>query len=279
MAKTRQGRRDVAALEARRFEAARLFARGTGQAAVMRALGVSRQTAHQWYHRWRRGGRQGLKAVGRLGRKPRLDKRRLGCVETARLQGPRRHGFATELWTLPRVATVIARLTGVRYHPGHVWYLLRGLQWSLQRPTRRARERDEAAIRQWVSRRWPAVKKRPPPAGLARLRGRKRVLAATRRPAHVGPARAHARPDPHPGHLAASLGGRGAGVPLGRAAHAVLFPDAPGELHRCGADRFPAAAQAPLSGPPRAAPLGRAGCPQEPRHASLRGPPARLADG
>src|SRR6266849_6807437 len=153
MATTRQGRRDVAALEARRFEAARLFARGAGQAAVMRALGVSRQTAHQWYHRWRRGGR--------LGRKPRLDQRQLGRVETALLQGPRRHGFATELWTLPRVAMVIARLTGVHYHPGHVWYLLRGLQWSLQRPARRARERDEAAIRQWVRRRWPRVKKTP----------------------------------------------------------------------------------------------------------------------
>src|SRR5712691_4383045 len=115
---------------------------GAGQAAVMRALGVSRQTAHQWYHRWRRGGRQGLNAVGRLGRKPRLDQRQLGRVERALLQGPRRHGFATELWTLPRVAMVIARLTGVHYHPGHVWYLLRGLQWSLQRPARRARERD-----------------------------------------------------------------------------------------------------------------------------------------
>src|SRR5438094_9936323 len=165
MAKTCQGRRDVAALEARRFEAARLFARGTGQAAVMRALGVSRQTAHQWYHRWRRGGRQGLKAVGRPGRKPRLDRRQLGRVERALLQGPRRHGFATELWTLPRVATVIARLTGVRYHPGHVWYLLRGLQWSVQRPTRRARERGDAAIRQWVSGRWPAVKKTPAASG------------------------------------------------------------------------------------------------------------------
>jgi len=161
MATTRQGRRDVAGLEARRFEAARLFARGARQAEVMRALGVSRQTAHEWYHRWRRGGRQGLKAVGRLGRKPRLDRRQLGRVETALLQGPRRHGFATELWTLPRVATVIARLTGVHYHPGHVWYLLRGLQWSLQRPARRARERDEAAIRQWVRRRWPLVKKTP----------------------------------------------------------------------------------------------------------------------
>jgi len=161
MAKTGQGRRDVAALEARRFEAARLFARGAGQAAVMHALGVSRQTAHEWYHRWRRKGRQGLKAVGRLGRKPRLDRRQLDRVERALLQGPRRHGFATDLWTLPRVATVIARLTGVAYHPGHVWYLLRGLQWSLQRPARRARERDEAAIRQWVRRRWPVVKKTP----------------------------------------------------------------------------------------------------------------------
>src|SRR5260370_15106888 len=161
MAKTRQGRRDVAALEARRFEAARLFARGTGEAAGVRALGGSRQTGHQWYRRGRGGGRQGLKAVGRLGRKPRLDRRQLGRVETALLQGPRWHGFATELWTLPRVATVIARLTGVHYHPGHVWYLLRGLQWSLQRPARRARERDEAAIRQWVSRRWPAVNKTP----------------------------------------------------------------------------------------------------------------------
>jgi hypothetical protein len=54
-----------------------------------------------------------------------------------------------------------ARLTGVHYHPGHVWYLLRGLQWSLQRPARRAREQDEGAIRQWVRHRWPAVKQTP----------------------------------------------------------------------------------------------------------------------
>ena len=192
MANTRQGRRDVAALEARRFEAARLFARGAGQAAVMHALGVSRQTAHEWYHRWRRGGRQGLKAVGRLGRKPRLDRRQLDRVETALLQGPRRHGFATELWTLPRVATVIARLTGVHYHPGHVWYLLRGLQWSLQRPARRARERDEAAIRQWVQRRWPAVKKTPAASGPG---SSSRTKAASRSsPSSGAPGRRAGRP-------------------------------------------------------------------------------------
>lgn len=161
MANPRRGRRDVAALEARRFEAARLFASGHSQAAVMRTLEVSRQTAHRWYQVWREQGRKGLKAVGRLGRKPRLDRQELARVERALVRGPRRHGFATELWTLPRVAMLIERLTGVRYHAGHVWYILRRLNWSPQRPARRARERDEAAIRQWVARRWPAVKKTP----------------------------------------------------------------------------------------------------------------------
>jgi transposase len=155
MTTPQQGQRRSAALEARRFEAARLFRQGQSQAAVMRRLRVSRQTAHRWYHLWRRRGRQGLKAAGRLGRKRRLDARQLTRVERALLRGPQRHGFHTDLWTLPRVATVIERLTGVHYHAGHVWYILRGLQWSLQRPTRQARERDESPIRHGGAARGP----------------------------------------------------------------------------------------------------------------------------
>src|SRR6266436_4148414 len=150
MTTPQQGPRRSAALEARRFEAARLFRQGKSQAAVMWKLGVTRPTAHRWYHLWRRRGRQGLKAAGRLGRKPRLDARQLARVERALLWWPQRHGLRTDLWTLPRVATVIERLTGVQYHAGHVWYILRGLHWSLQRPARQARERDEPAIRQWI---------------------------------------------------------------------------------------------------------------------------------
>ncbi len=142
-------RRDCAALEARRFQAARLFARGQSQATVARTLGVSRVAAHRWSHAWETAGRAALKRAGRAGRKPRLDHRQLARVDTALRQGPGAPGFATELWTLPRIATVIERLTGVHYHPAHVWRLLRGLGWSRQRPGRQARERDEAAIRQW----------------------------------------------------------------------------------------------------------------------------------
>ena len=152
-------------MEARRLEAARLFARGESQAAVAKALGVTRVSAHHWFHAWQAQGRRGLKGAGRLGRKPRLEPAQLTAVERALRAGPRAHGFSTELWTLPRVADVIAQVTGVRHHPGHVWRVLRGLGWSLQRPTRQARERDEGAIADWKARRWIQLKKTPDAGG------------------------------------------------------------------------------------------------------------------
>ena len=50
---------------------------------------------------------------------------------------------------------------GVKYHPGHVWYILRDMGWSAQKPERRARERDGEAIAQWREEEWPQVKKKP----------------------------------------------------------------------------------------------------------------------
>jgi len=76
-------------------------------------------------------------------------------------QGPERQGYETPLWTCWRVAHLIEKEFGVCYHAGHVWKLLRGLNWSVQRPSGRALERDEAAIRQWQEQRWPALKKKP----------------------------------------------------------------------------------------------------------------------
>ena len=70
---------------------------------------------------------------------PRLTDTQLRRVERALRRGPWADGFATDLWTLDRVATVIEAETGVTYHPGHVWKLLRDkLGWSRQRPARRA---------------------------------------------------------------------------------------------------------------------------------------------
>jgi transposase len=153
-------RRDFHGLEVRRRHAARLFAAGKEtQGAIARRLGVSRQSVMRWYQAWRQGGRTALRAAGRAGRKPRLSPEQMPEIEAALRQGPRAHGFRTNLWTLSRVARLIKHLTGVQYHPGHVWRLLGALEWTLQRPAKRAKERNEAAIEHWKTTRWPVVKK------------------------------------------------------------------------------------------------------------------------
>lgn len=154
-------RRDFEGLERRRVQAARLFEDGKKQAEVARLLHVSRQSVSRWFKDFLRGGIKGLRAAGRAGRKPRLDTRQLSEVDAALRLGAKSHGFKTELWTLPRIAKVIEQVTGVAYHPGHVWRILHLLDWSLQRPAKRARERNEEAVKQWVAKRWPAIKKKP----------------------------------------------------------------------------------------------------------------------
>ena len=153
-------RRDFEGMEQRRKRAARMFARGVTQADVARELAVSRQSVSRWHAEWQSGGTRALKAAGRAGRMPRLTDTQLRRVDRALRRGPRAHGFATDLWTLDRVATVIEAETGVRYHPGHVWKLLRDkLGWSRQRPARRAIERDDEAIARWVAEEWPRIKR------------------------------------------------------------------------------------------------------------------------
>ncbi len=155
-------KRDFAGMEARRKRAAKLFDEGATQAEVARTLRVSAVSAHRWHRLWSRGGAKALRAAGRAGRLPRLSAKQLDGVRAALIEGPQAHGFTAALWTLPRVARLIERQTGVRYHEGHVWKILRGaLGFSLQRPARRASQRDEAAIAQWRRRRLPAIKKKP----------------------------------------------------------------------------------------------------------------------
>lgn len=184
-------KRDFKGLERRRFEAARLFEKGATQAEVARRLDVSRTTAFRWANAWEEGGREGLRAAGRAGRKPRLTPRQLEEIEAALLAGPMAWGYATDLWTLPRIAGVIRDLTGVGYHPGHVWRVLRKLGWSRQKPTTRARERDEDAIGRWIRETWPAIKKTP--RGSARRSSSSTKQASRSGPRSGGPGRREGR--------------------------------------------------------------------------------------
>ncbi len=150
------------ALEARRRRAVALLAQGLGVRTVARQIGCSPSSVSRWQAELQAGGPDALRAKPPPGRSPRLTARQRARLLKLLLKGAPAHGFATELWTLPRVAAIIARTFGVSYHPAHVWKILRGEGWSCQKPERRARERDEAAIQRWRAERWPHIKKRLP---------------------------------------------------------------------------------------------------------------------
>ena len=152
--------RDVDALRERRMRAVELFEAGMRQVDVVNRLEVSAQTASRWYRRWQTGGRDALIGAERLGRTARLSDGQLAEVQAALVAGPKANGFGTDMWTLARIAQVIERVTGVRYSQSQTWLILRQrLGWTRQRPARRAVERDDEAIAQWVKRDWPRIKR------------------------------------------------------------------------------------------------------------------------
>jgi transposase len=143
------------------MQAVDLFEQGElTKAEVARRLGVAHQTVSAWHEAWRQGGRQALRAAGRAGRLGELSQAQLAVVEAELEKGAMAHGYDNDRCTLERVAGLIEAVTGVGYHPHHVWRILREkLGWSCQRPARRATERDEEAVSSWVKQAWPKIKK------------------------------------------------------------------------------------------------------------------------
>ena len=149
------------ALEVRRRIAGKLLLEGKGVREVGRIVGASPSSVSRWKQALYQGGLETLSAKPHPGRPPRLTLEHKHALQDILPQGPQAAGFATDLWTLSRVAQVIERNFGVKYHPGHVWHLLRRIGWSPPKPLRLARARDEEAIARWRKEEWARVKKKP----------------------------------------------------------------------------------------------------------------------
>jgi transposase len=145
--------------EGRRLRAFELKQEGWSQQEIADALGVSKGAVSQWMKRARQGGVEALKRRPAPGAPPRLNEEQRAKVPELLERGAEAYGFRGELWTCERVAEVIRREFGVSYHPAHVSRLLKALRHSLQKPQRRANQRDEEAIEHWKGKRWPSLKK------------------------------------------------------------------------------------------------------------------------
>jgi transposase len=128
---------------------------------IARRIGCHASSVMRWRNAFQSGGQKALKAKPAPGRPPRLTSKQKKHLVRLLIQGAMAHGYRTELWTTQRIADLIERHLGVRYHRNHVGKLLHRIGWSHQKPERRAVERDEAAIAEWKRSVWPRVKKTP----------------------------------------------------------------------------------------------------------------------
>src|SRR6266498_3829350 len=143
-------------LERRRRRAVESVEAGESPTLVARILGVAPSSLH----RWRRLSRwpNGLAAKPALGPKRRLSDHQLVALEDLLNQGAVAHGWPNHLWTSKRVAVLIHRHFGIRYHPDHVRRLLNNrLRWTSQKPQQRARERNLKEVERWIADDWPRI--------------------------------------------------------------------------------------------------------------------------
>lgn len=147
--------------EGRRLRAFELKKEGWKQKAIAEAMGVTEGAVSQWMKRAREEGVEGLKHKPPPGALARLNETQHARLKGLMSRDAEAYGFRGKVWTCERVAELIRREFGVSYHPAHVSRLVRALGLSLQKPMRRANQRDEEAIERWKEERWPELKKGP----------------------------------------------------------------------------------------------------------------------
>ena len=146
-------------LEDRRRRALALLDSGYSLNEVGRRIGCNASSVMRWRDARRQRGEQGLRVRFSPGRPLKLDRKQRRRLVTLLLQGPMMHGYRTNLWTTARIAELIGSQFGIQYHRDHVGRLMHSLNWSPQKPERRALERNEKAIARWQQKDWPRIKK------------------------------------------------------------------------------------------------------------------------
>jgi transposase len=133
-------------LERRRRRAVELVKRGESPAKVAYFLGCGRSSVYTWLKAEREASER-LAAKPHPGPTPRLSDEQVKELEELLLQGAKAHGWHNDLWSAHRVAEVVRRRFGVGYHVEHVRKVVRRrLNWSSQKPQKRAKQRDEEKI-------------------------------------------------------------------------------------------------------------------------------------
>lgn len=143
----------------RRRRALALLDEGLSMNKVAQHIGCHASSVMRWRDARNKEGEAALQVGASPGRPPKLTVAQKERLAEILLKGAMANGYRTELWTTQRIADVIEKNLGVRYHRDHVGRLLRQMGWSHQKPERRAVERNEEEIERWKREEWPRIKR------------------------------------------------------------------------------------------------------------------------
>ena len=117
-------------LAQRRRKAVALSRQGYGPTEIARMLKTTPQSVCRWLREYRHNGAAGLAAKPAPGRPSKLNARRRRALTACLLKGAEAFGFATDLWTCPRIAQLIEQRYGVHYHVDAIPRLMASLGFS-----------------------------------------------------------------------------------------------------------------------------------------------------
>ncbi|MCU7937579.1 MAG: IS630 family transposase [Candidatus Thiodiazotropha sp. (ex Dulcina madagascariensis)] len=143
----------------RRMAVQRVF-EGESPTKVIRSYGMNDRTIYPWIRKAKAEGLDSLGPLPRAGRTRSLTEEQEREVARWVINGdPRQYGFDFGLWTRQIVADLIQNRLGIELSINSVGRLLHRQGITPQKPLRRAYERDEAAVKQWIEREYPIIKK------------------------------------------------------------------------------------------------------------------------
>ena len=128
-------------------------------------LDVTRGSVNRWLQWYEAMGIEGLRTATPPGPARKLTEVQRGELAALVEAGPLAAGYSSGVWTGPMIGDLIERRFGVRYHKHNVPRLLHELGFSVQRPRKRLARADVVAQATWFRKTFPAIKKKPSPAG------------------------------------------------------------------------------------------------------------------
>jgi len=145
------------ALEAFRFAAVKLRKKGVPVSTIAESFGVTTEAVYIWLKKARTRGLASLRSTKAAGPEPALMAEQFTELVACLRQPATELGYATDLWSGPRVAHLVKHRFGISYHPKHMPRFLRRLGLVLKFPERRALEQDPEAVRCWKEERLPEL--------------------------------------------------------------------------------------------------------------------------